>query len=114
MNTNSLIDHLDLDRLNSLLVLRERLLHALVTELVGVVIAQPFFARNAARDGDKEAENKYISILIQALVNLSGAGADENNNVKRAVLRFQEEGTAACFSKIPSGDEKHACFLRYV
>lgn len=44
-NNNSLVHHISLDVLDGLLELNERLPHALVAELVGLVIAQPLLAR---------------------------------------------------------------------
>lgn len=50
VSTNhSLVDHVGLDRLNSLLELGERLLHALVTEMVRLVVAKPVLARDVTR-----------------------------------------------------------------
>ena len=43
---NSLVVHVDLDVLDGPLELGERLLHALVTEMVRIVVAQPDVARD--------------------------------------------------------------------
>lgn len=62
-NNDSLVRHVDRDVLEGLLVLGERLLHALVAELVGVIIARSFLARSQ-RDA-KGVGSKRFSYLLR-------------------------------------------------